>query len=863
MPVQNLNRIPLATYRVQLNREFTFKQAAEIVPYLKQLGISDLYASPIFQASPGSSHGYDVCDFRKLNPELGTTADFEKLHEVLKSHGMGLLVDMVPNHMGAELSNPYWLDVLKYGEESQYADMFDIDWNTGGALLDGKVMLPVLGDDYREVLERGELTLVHEAGEYWVRYFEKKFPVNPSTVEDINLQEAKGADGLDALLNKQHYRLVFWRLANEQINYRRFFDVTSLIALRAEDEKVFRETHRYVFELIEAGTITGLRVDHPDGLRDPKKYFERVQENVRAQGKGLFVVAEKILSGEEKLPGHWPVEGTTGYDFLNALNRVFVQPANEAAVSTVYRDFIGEETSFTQIATGAKALILRTSLRSEFNRLVTRLKSLARRSHLGLEITESELAAALEGVLAHFPVYRTYITEDTRAVSRAEQIAIETAVQQTLATSGFTAEAAVLFIQRILLLDWPDGFSPEMKSEGMEFIQRFQQLSGPATAKGLEDTTFYRYNRLISLNEVGGEPGRFELSPDEFHRFNEYIARHWPHTLLATATHDTKKGEDVRARLNVLSEIPAEWGAAARRWSELNVGFARTTRGRRIPARNDEYLLYQAIIGTWTGGSEINLYTKRIQQFMQKAGREAKQNTTWTDPDEEYEKGVAEFVASVFQSETFRDELMTLLKWIGPFGRINSLAQVLLKTCAPGIPDFYQGTELWDFNLVDPDNRRPVKFEKARELLREIVSVSRTNGQDAVLSKSCSDMDNGALKLFACWTALQTRQRMPELFTFGNYEPVRASGAAAEHVVSFRRSFEARSIVAAVPRWLTSLGKSPAAALEHEDWSSTTLPIPTGKWLNVFTGREFESTGEWSCAGAFHEFPIILLEFLR
>ncbi len=851
--VSQLNRLPLATYRLQFNRDFTFKQAAEIVSYLAELGISDAYASPLFLAGPESTHGYDVCGFDQLNPMLGTSEDFERLVAQIRGKGLGLLLDMVPNHMGAVSSNAWWRDVLRRGPHSAYAKWFDIVWD---ARPDRKVLLPVLGKRYGDALKEGELRLDFDGEEICLAYFENRFPL--SVQSEKTLKEFAGFEkgdphsvhALKGLLDRinadreklhesiqaQHYRLAYWRVGAHEINYRRFFDVTGLISLRIEEPSVFSATHKLVYELIKDGKVTGLRIDHPDGLWDPKMYFDRLQDAFHHidPSRALFVVAEKILSAEERLPSDWNVSGTTGYDYLNYANGVFVAQKNEGQFSQIYNDFAGESTDYVAVEYEAKKFVLQNLFPREVNALTERFRQIADQLPEGIDLVTPELHSAITETIAAFPVYRTYARIHTDRLSEAEQKYVTAAIR--LATERVPQVAPALqLLERLLLLQIN-------QQKAREFVYRFQQLTGPATAKGLEDTAFYRYVRFVSLNEVGGNPGRFGASVEQFHEYNREKQQNWPHSQLATATHDTKRGEDLRARLNVLSEIPNEWRKQVEVWAQENRIFKRDV----APSANDEYLLYQILTGSWTDSTDLEGYIARIQHYMEKATREAKRHTSWLDPNSSYEEATRRFVDAVLRSEKFRASFEPFARRIAFFGVFNSLAQVLLKICSPGVPDFYQGTELWDFSLVDPDNRRAVDYELRKETLARVKRVKPR------------ELLTGDEKMFTTWAALQFRNRHRELFEKGNYIPVRAIGSKGDHVIAFARELNGKRAIVVSPRLcLTLVNGETKPPVGREVWGDTKLELIAGTYRNHFSAKTV-CNGE--LAELLSDFPLALLE---
>jgi (1->4)-alpha-D-glucan 1-alpha-D-glucosylmutase len=983
-------RLPVATYRLQFNAQFTFAQAEAVADYLSELGISDYYTSPLFQAGAESTHGYDVSRFDKLNPNLGSASEFERLSARLRSLGMGLLLDMVPNHMGSDLSNRWWLDVLEHGRASPYAAYFDIHYQFSEPELQDKVLLPVLEDHYAQVLEAGKLRLVFQDGRLWVAYYEKQFPLSPSssavvlkevdaalkqilpgvhtlgcpadasadpntlkgghltglleTLErqdlatpsgrdeiskiikqlqqwhndssdlraamDKTLQLFNGVPGapqsyekLDALLRQQHYRLAYWRVGPEEINYRRFFDISELVSLRMELRDVFEATHEFVLRLLKEEKVTGLRIDHPDGLWDPKQYFRRIQESDAELHRGpeqpahdlrLYVVAEKILTASEPLCPDWQVDGTTGYDFLNQVNGLFVDRANEAVFSQLWQEFANCKMEFASLAHECKKRIVETSLLSELTALTHRLKLVAAGTRAGLDFTLGQLQAALTEIITAFPVYRTYINDETTEVLPPARDYIAQAIEGARSRNPNLDATVIEFIRNLLLLHPPDDLSESGRWFFRRFIMRFQQLTGPVMAKGVEDTAFYRFNRLISLNEVGGNPSQFGTSVEEFHRENLARAEHWPHSMLATATHDTKRGEDARARINVLSEMPEEWRHAIARWRSINEDKKTIVDGTPAPDANDEYFFYQTLCGAWPFSSALSSPSSvptdlrdRLVEYVLKAIKESKTHTTWTDPNQAYEQATQQFVEATLansagmpgessgcprpRSNPFLDDFEQFHKKISFFGQFNSLSQVLLKMTSPGVPDFYQGAELWDFNLVDPDNRRPVDYEARRRLLNDLKKCIAEGpaSNRAFLDKLLSDSHTGQIKLYLIWRTLEFRRSHRELFERGRYLPLLALGAKQQHVCAFARVLEGRTAITIAPRSLLGLAsgieRAPAGSAI---WQDTLIVLPgahSGKqYRNVLTGEMapvIESGGRVGLrvADAIARFPVALL----
>lgn len=897
-----MKRIPCATYRLQLNRDFTFRQASNVLDYLRELGVSDIYASPLFEAGPDSTHGYDTCAFDKINPNLGSAEEFERLAGALKNRGLGLLLDVVPNHMSATVSNPWWLDVLENGRESAYAEFFDINWRPDSPALQDKVLLPVLEDHYGKVLESGKLQLTFRDGNFFISYYDRNFPIDRNTLPPDAFKnptgipsewngvagDARSFDKLDALIQRQHYRLAFWRVASEEINYRRFFDVTEMVAVKMESPAVFSETHALIFEWLASGKVTGLRIDHPDGLWDPREYLERLQARVAEQTgqkpaeekRPLYILVEKILSENEQLPADWPAEGTTGYDFLNRVNGLFVDGFNALAIDEIYRRFTSYKDGFDEIVYQSRKRVLERSFASELNALTHRLRNVAALIRNGRDFTFSELRAALSEIIANFPVYRTYITETSTEVSGEDRTVVQNAFLKALKRAGSQTGPRVFeFIERLLLLEPSDALDETAQKAARKFVMKFQQLTGPAMAKGLEDTAFYRFNRLLSLNEVGGDPGKFGTSLSEFHQANSSTAKLWPHTLLATATHDTKRGEDVRARLNVLSEMPVQWHEALSNWSGLNMKGKTAIGSELAPNANDEYLLYQTLVGAWpTDGDTaegVKAFQPRVAAFMLKAAKEAKLRTSWTEPNEAYEKALQHFVEQVLAekgNEVFLEDIRKFARRVAFFGRFNSLSQTLLKITSPGVPDFYQGCELWDLSLVDPDNRRPVDYTLRQNALTDLKKKFEEGEKERNewLAGLLKDEKPGAMKLFLIWRALNFRNTQRDLFDSGDYVPLTVEGEKQKHVCAFARQWREREAIVVVPRLVFGLTRGmefPPIGVEL--WKETTFSLPTARqgqaFRNVLTGETITTTERDGKASlelgqVLKSFPVALLE---
>jgi (1->4)-alpha-D-glucan 1-alpha-D-glucosylmutase len=953
-------RVPLATYRLQFHRDFTLARATELVPYLHALGVSHCYASPLLKARPGSTHGYDIVDHNALNPEIGDAADLERFVEALRERGMGLILDIVPNHMGVQGSdNGWWLDVLENGPASRFARFFDIDWAPLKEELRGKVLLPVLGDHYGRVLEGGELKLDFdpERGELSVRYHQHRFPVDPREyprvlghgIERLGARldgdeafaefqaliaafghlpgrgetspekiaerardkeihkrrlaalcarsrdlalfleenvaafngtpgDPQGFDALHELIKAQAFRLAYWRVASDEINYRRFFDINELAALRMEDETVFEATHRLVFRLVGEGKIEGLRIDHPDGLYDPGGYFRRLQCGAGAGasgGRAVYLAIEKILGEHERLPQDWPVHGTTGYRFANLVNGLFVDTAAAQKMSRIYAAFTGERAEFGELAYECKKLIIRSALASELNVLAAELSRIALSSRHTCDFTLNSLRETLAEVVACFPVYRTYVTAER--ISEQDRRYIEWAVAVARKRSPAADVSVFDFVKEVLTTDAARGRSAAYAARVAGFAMKFQQYTAPVTAKGVEDTAFYRYHRLVSLNEVGGEPDTFGFTLAAFHGASQDRARNWPHTMLASSTHDSKRSEDVRARINVLSEMPAAWKLSLRKWSRMNRSKKTEVDGHLAPTRNDEYLLYQTLIGAWPAGepdaAALEAFRGRIEAYMIKAVREAKVHSSWINPNLDYEGALARFIRAILGSperNLFLADLLPAQRRIARFGLYNSLSAILLKIASPGVPDIYQGTELWDLSLVDPDNRRPVDYARRAALLDELkgLAASAEDERPARARGLLEEMEDGRIKLYVTWRALQARREHPALYQGGDYLPLAASGAWAEHVCAFARVQGEEAAVVVVPRLLAGLlGEEPRPPLGREVWEDTRveLPWPAGaRFRNAFTAELLEAGSRDGNAAlplerVLQSFPVALL----
>jgi len=803
----------VATYRLQLHVGFTFADAAEIIPYLADLGISHLYLSPILQAVPGSTHGYDQCDPTRVSAELGGELGFRQLCTVARAHGLGTVLDIVPNHMATNETNPWWWELLRSGRHGRAGAYFDVDWEPPQLELQGRVMVPVLVGPVSAALTGRELSVVERDGQRVLAYHDLHLPLAEPALE------VAGEEVTEDLLDRQHYRLASWRDAAERLNYRRFFDINSLIALREEDPAVFATIHSLPVRMVQEGEVQGLRVDHVDGLRDPQGYLD----SLRGEVPGAWLLVEKILEPGERLPGTWPVDGTTGYDFIDGLQGVFVDATAEASLTRFYGEFTGQPLDWGDVARAGKLEAAQRLFQPDVGRLERLLEVVCR--DRGVDVSRQTRIEAINQVAASLPVYRTYARAGTRVT--AEERASVDAALEAAGRADPTLPPALLAVVR-------DGLLLEHGGEAAtEFALRFQQFSGPLMAKGVEDTALYRFNRLVCLNEVGGDPAGFGVSSEEFHAANRARAAGRPRTMLASSTHDTKRSEDVRARLSLLAQIPEQWNAAVRRWAAIN----QPHRSGGLPDRNIEYLLYQTLVGAWP------LTAARAVAYIEKAAREARQHTWWTDPDPEYEGALQRFVSAVISDAGFQADLAAFVEPLVEPGRAVSLAQVLLKLTSPGIPDIYQGTELWDLSLVDPDNRRPVDYPRRRELLRQ-----------AALTATPPGWDDGAVKLRVIERALTTRRRSRAAFGLGaTYTPLEATGPGAANILAYARGTadDPLMVVVVVPR--LTLGSAP-------DWSGTTLGTGPGRWAEVLWSGNHVDGPEVPLAELFKRCPLALLE---
>jgi (1->4)-alpha-D-glucan 1-alpha-D-glucosylmutase len=869
-------RVPVATYRLQFNADFTLADAVDVVGHLAALGVSDVYASPILTATRGAAHGYHTTDPTTVNAELGGDDALDRLGSALRAAGMGFLLDIVPNHLAASTENPWWADVLTHGRDSRYAHFFDIDWEAG----DGRVVLPILGAPVDEVLARGELTVVSgDAGAADAEdtegsekaedepavlvYYDTRLPLAPGTDVDQPVADVLAA---------QHYRLEFWRTGAAQMNYRRFFDITDLVGLRVEDPEVFAAKHERLRELVADGVVTGFRVDHVDGLRDPGAYLADLQrlacdalpgrrsedEDGDVEDRSFYVVVEKIVEGDEPLPESWPVAGTTGYEFLTAVERVQIDAAGLERLGAYYGSVTEDGRSVATILRERKRAAVEELFAGEVDGLARRLKELA--GALGHAVDDGALRGALVDLTVAFPVYRSYVHDG--ALEDRDLPYLDAAFRSFGRAEDLGPEMA--FLGDVMRLRFPDDLDDEVRRDWLDVVVRWQQLTGPAMAKGFEDTTFYVHNRLTSLNEVGMDAHGIERPGGDIGAFHDAVARrgrNWPAAMNTTGTHDTKRSEDTRARLNVLSEVPEEWHAAVRRWSDMAMSFTRQVGDHTAPDPNEEWLLYQTLVGVWPlerGGNDG--LVDRIRGFMQKAGREAKTHTSWLEVNAEHEDAVADYVGAVLSDDALVADLREFVERIAVAGAVNSLAQVVWKVAAPGVPDFYQGSEGWQFALVDPDNRRPVPWDWHAGRL-DALREREESGVRGFAAELLDDWRDGRVKLWVTYRTLQARRRESALFLRGRYRPMMSTGAHRTCVVAFARELEGRRAIAVAPRTPTKLHGVLSGAWPVGDmWGDTAIVLPeAGRYLDVLTGRHIEGGADLRLADVLRDLPVALL----
>jgi (1->4)-alpha-D-glucan 1-alpha-D-glucosylmutase len=969
-------RAPLATYRLQMHAGFNFADAEAILPYLKQLGIGDLYTSPVFEARPGSMHGYDVARHDRFNPELGGDEGFGRLTQKLQELGMGYLMDIVPNHMGVGNDSVWWQDVLENGRASEYSGYFDIDWTPLKPDMQGRLLLPILGKQYGEALESKEIQIDVEDGVPHVRYFDHRMPLAPRSLPllfpeaesngihvpadfrhflrdlshipphdtaDANLatqrrqqlkdlkprlraalqdpafrpildkavaevngveDDPRSFDRLHEVLEAQPYRLALWRVSSEEINYRRFFDINDLVGLRMENPEVFAATHCLIRKILGNGQVTGLRIDHSDGMFNPRQYLMRLQllyaasqcagpvakgpvapngveseirESVRGydwsgiQGP-LYVVVEKILEPREALPREWPVRGTSGYDFVHFANQVFIQQNNLKRFDNLYSSVIHRTSDPDEIIYRSKLLVMQNALSSETYVLTNLLSQLASSDRRARDFTDNVLELAIRETIACFPVYRTYI-DDRGQYTQRDRAFIHHAISRAKYRSPDVDASAFDFLENILLLHGREG--ADIDPRELYFALKFQQLTGPVMAKGVEDTAFYVYNRFISSNEVGSSIKSFGISVETFHASNEERLLHSPDAMLATSTHDTKRSEDVRNRLNVLSELDTRWAGLIRRWYRMNSKLRQALEdGRVAPDPNEEYLIYQTIVGAWPWlmqtKDDRQSFVDRLKEYMTKALSEAKVNLSWVSPNEKYVTAVHTFLEGILipkgrEKETkFVESLNELLPTLMTFGAVNSLAQVVLKVTSPGVPDFYQGSEMWDLSLVDPDNRRPVDYQLRRKALEAMQHVATGQGMAILCEEITGSLSDGRTKLWTTHRALVTRGELRDVFRRGEYHPLAADGKHAQHVIAFRRRHNGRSVLVVVPRFACTLMQGKPKLPLGEAWGSATLTLPDHagqSFTNVFTGERhtLPENGKLHLSEVFAKFPVAIL----
>jgi (1->4)-alpha-D-glucan 1-alpha-D-glucosylmutase len=931
-------KIPATTYRLQFTPQFGFTDADAVLEYLRELGITDIYASPIFHARSGSLHGYDIVDPNRLNPELGSEAEFTTLIERARHHNLGWLQDIVPNHMAYDWQNLMLMDVLENGQASPFADFFDIDWGHPYENMKAKILAPFLGGFYGECLENGEITLNYDQGGLTIRYFAMKFPLSIESYGEVltldlarlrkrlgagdfdfikflgvlyalkniapkeesgeradqivfvkrmlwelygsnreiqqfidgNVGRFNGTPGkpesfnlLDRLLAQQWYRLAFWKVAAEEIDYRRFFNINELISLRVEDEKVFCHTQALAIKLAREGKFTGLRIDHVDGLYDPLGYLRRL----RREAGDVYLTVEKILGFDEELPAQWPIEGTTGYEFLNFVSGIFCARRQRRRFNQIYSRFAEFEDSCSVVISEKKRLIIGKYMAGDIESLANLLKGVSSRDRHAADITLYGLKRALVEVLTFFPVYRSYVSADSFTAQDRRELGTAIARAKE-ANAGLLLE--LNFIERFLLLDFAAHLSAEEKARWTHFVMRFQQLTGPLMAKGFEDTTLYVYNRLLSLNDVGGVPDRFGVTVDEFHDFIQRRKDHWPRAMNTTATHDTKRGEDARARINVLSELPDEWDECLKTWSKINRAKKTKIKGEEAPDRNDEYFLYQTLIGAYpvgAGGHEA--FLERLCAYLVKAVREAKVHTEWLKPDLAYEEAFTNFATELLvpaENNQFLSEFVPFARRIAQCGMYNSLGQTLLKLAVPGVADCYQGTELWDLSFVDPDNRRPVDFAGRHRLLREL-KISESKDRGAPLRDLLAEWPDGRIKLYLLHKLLSFRRDHRDLFDAGEYLPLQATGDMADRVCAFARRKDPSWALAIVPCLIGREIYRGDAPLAEEFWRGTVLNLPEpapDRWIDVISGSVIEtsltaSTKTLEFGSIFQSFPVAFL----
>lgn len=941
--------IPLATYRIQFNASFGFRDAIGILDYLRDLGISHVYASPILTSRRGSGHGYDVTDPSRINPELGGEEAFAEFQKALQDRGMALLLDIVPNHMAASSENRFWMDVLEYGPDSPFASYFDINWRPPSKRLENKILLPFLDRPFAEILDAGDLRVSCEDGKFVVRYGEQAFPIAPhsyahilryrendlySTAENhskaanewqgivaaadsiaadktvgtqaaaerrtkfeavherlrhlvvtspeiraflkIALHAINGTPGdarslweLERILSSQHYRLAFWQTASDPINYRRFFSITDLVGVRVEDPSVFEAMHQAYTHLTFTSSSAGYRVDHIDGLRDPRGYLNRLRELLlRMDPSGAsYLIVEKILARGESPPADWPVEGTTGYDYLNFANRVMVDESRAVEILDVYDRWTSSRVNFDDIVYEKKKFVMRTLLGVEMRSLGRELAEHAAEDRYARELDPLALTQALIETTACLPVYRTYI--QTLDVPQAAQGSLTLAIREARSRAPSLPQESFDFVSDVLLLTAREHVRPDQREARLAFVMRWQQFTGSIMAKGFEDTALYVYFPLTSLNEVGGDPRVQRADPLAFHEFIAARQERWPYSMNATTTHDTKRSEDARARIAVLSEIPGEWEANLREWSHINERHVRREVSAPIPDRNEEYFFYQTLIGAWPlEQGEWPPFVLRMQEYLIKSAREAKMHTRWARPNQSHESALREFVADALDREgngEFFSSFEPFHEKTALYGMLNGLGQTLLRIACPGVPDCYQGSELWDLRLVDPDNRGPVDFAKRAVLLNRLLETANCGCAQSI-DELLSNWRDARVKLHVLRCALKARRENPQLFLDGDYSPLKVSGNHKHRAIAFARTSGNDWAIAVVARCLASSNAPVFGAERRGFWENTKLALPDhapSEWANLLAGKDDPSIsstrGGLSLGDVFAGFPLALL----
>lgn len=926
-------QIPDASYRLQFNNQFTFEDAEEIVDYLHEIGISHIYSSPIFKARSGSTHGYDIVDYCTINEEIGGVEGFDRLVAKVKSNGMGWIQDIVPNHMAFDKENKSLNELLENGPDNVKIRQFDIDWNHHYVSLQGKLLMPILGNIYASCLENREIQLTYQKDGFALAYYNYLFPLKIEsyvsvlghrleTLLDLTDRESAGiikflgvlyviknlpadskADGrsdeisfakemlwelyssnalissyidsilkeyngekgdsrsfvlLDSIHNEQNFKLAYWKVANEELNYRRFFIINDLISVRVEDPEVFKIVHELAFKLYNDGLITGLRVDHIDGLYDPFNYLQRLRQNA----PDAYIVVEKILGASETVPHCWPVQGTTGYDFCNIVNQLFCCNENESRFTQIYQKFSGNYNSFEKTVKDAKRLILKKNMAGDIDNLASLIKTISTHDRWGSDITLYGLRTALVELMVHFPVYRSYINYSNFSDEDRENLQ-KAIVKARTDEPGLSREFD--FIERFLFLRYDTGLSEEQKIQWTEVVMRFQQFTGSLSAKGIEDTVYYDFNRLISLNEVGGDPLTFGATVEKFHSFCKKRHDQSPLSMNTTSTHDSKRGEDVRMRINYLSEIPVLWEQSTTKWREINKKFKKQKYGVEIPDSNDEYFFYQTLTGTWPINSDdYTVYKKRMREYMLKAVREAKIHTAWIEYDKEYEQGILSFIDSATDEKfnvAFFESFIPFVKTVAEFGTFYSLSQCLLKMTSPGIPDFYQGCEFWDLTMVDPDNRKTIDFKKRGAVNRDVFTESLIINR-SFFNWLLEDLSSGISKLFLIRRVLEFRKENRELFIDGEYVPLTAKGTYSDSIISFARIVNGKTVIIVASRKLQSVKSFTTFPLKDNLWLDTCIEMPqilTSSWWDCITEKRIENQKMLPVAQILDLFPCALL----